>query len=304
MTRSEPTAAARTAFVLGGGGKWGAVEVGMLQALTDAGIRADRVLGTSIGAINGAAYCADPTAEGLDRLERLWRDAAELRVFGGSLIGRARDLVRMRHALIDPAPLADLLRRTLPTERIEDLGVPFACVAACIERAAERWFDHGPLVEALMASSAVPGLFPPVEVDGEHHYDGGLVDSVPVSRAIAAGATTVYVLQVGRLEAPLRPPERIHETALIAFEIARRHRFATTMANLPSGVRVHVLPSANPVGFDDRRQLRFSSLGDASGLVASARAATEAYLDGEAHAADAGAAEQDERPGGDEGDAG
>jgi NTE family protein len=89
----------------------------------------------------------------------------------------------------------------------------------------------------------VPGLLPPVEVDGAHYFDGGLVDSIPVGRAVALGADTVYVLQVGRIESPLEVPTRPWEVGLVAFEIARRHRFHEEMSSLPDGVRVHVLPT-------------------------------------------------------------
>ena len=122
---------------------------------------------------------------------------------------------------------------------------PFQCVAASIERVAKRWFDSGPLVEAVLASSAVPGMLPPVQIDGEHFLDGGLVHSIPVGRAVALGATCVYVLQVGRIERPLEPPRRPWDVAVVAFEIARRHRFASDMAAVPPGVTVHVLPTGD-----------------------------------------------------------
>ena len=148
-----------------------------------------------------------------------------------------------------------------PYRKIEDLEIPFQCVAASIERTAEKWFSEGPLIDALLASSAVPALFPPVEIAGEHYYDGGLVNSIPVDRAVKLGASRVFVLQVGRVESSLRVPERLHEAALISFEIARRHRYAAQIEDMPEGVEVHVLPSGNTVDFDDRRQLRWSDTG-------------------------------------------
>jgi NTE family protein len=82
-----------------------------------------------------------------------------------------------------------------------------------------------------------------VAIEGEHYFDGGLVNSIPVSRAVEHGATTIYVIQVGRVERPLTVPRRPWEVATVAFEIARRHRFARDMAAVPPGVRVHILPS-------------------------------------------------------------
>jgi NTE family protein len=133
-----------------------------------------------------------------------------------------------------------------------DLKVPFHCCAASIERAAEHWFDSGPLVDAVLASSAVPGLLPPMEIDGEHYVDGGIVNSIPIGEAVRLGARLIFVLQVGRVERQLSVPRRPWEVAQVAFEIARRHRFAREMATLPGGVRVHVLPSgADREGGDD-----------------------------------------------------
>src|ERR1700728_3728595 len=136
-----------------------------------------------------------------------------------------------------------MLAETLPVEGFADLRVPSHSVAASIEDATARWFASGPLVPAILASCAVPGLLPPVEIDEQHYFDGGLVDSIPVGRAVALGATTVYVLQVGRIESPLQVPTRPWEVGLVAFEIARRDRFHEEMYSLPDGVRVHVLPT-------------------------------------------------------------
>jgi len=232
--------------VLGGGGVLGAAEVGMLQALLERGVRPDLVVGTSVGAINGAFVAADPTAATVDRLRGVWEELASSRVFAGSMVSRLGTLVRTRTHVHPREPLRDLLTAHLPVSTFAELQVPFQCVAASIERAAERWFSDGPLVEAVLASSAVPGLLPPVEVDGEHYLDGGLVHSIPVGRAVALGADTVYVLHVGRVDRPLSPPTRPWAVATVAFEIARRHRFAADLAALPEGVTVHVLPAGDP----------------------------------------------------------
>lgn len=230
------------AFVLGGGGVLGATQVGMLRALAEAGARPDLVVGTSVGALNGALLAADPSPASLDRLTELWSSLSQSEVFSGGLITRARTLARNGTALHSPVPLRRLISGSLP-ESFADLRVPFQCVAAGIERASAHWFDSGPLVDAVMASCAVPGLLPPVRVGDEHFLDGGLVHSIPVGRAIALGASTVYVLHVGRVEQSLRPPRRPWQVGLVAFEIARRHRFVEEMAAVPAGTRVVVLRS-------------------------------------------------------------
>jgi NTE family protein len=253
-----------TAFVLGGGGLLGAAEVGMLQALFERGIRPDLVVGTSVGAINGALVAADPTPGAVDRLRTVWEELASAGVFGGSVLARVSTLVRTRTHLHPGEPLRALLTAHLPVQTFAELTVPFQCVAASIERAAEHWFTDGSLIDAVLASCAVPGLLPPVELDGEHYLDGGLVHSIPVSRAVALGAATVYVLHVGRIDRPLSAPARPWEVAQVAFEIARRHRFTTDLAALPPDVTLHVLPSGPPPagGLRDLHYRDFSAVPD------------------------------------------
>jgi NTE family protein len=230
------------AFVLGGGGLLGAHEVGMLRALAEAGVRPDIVVGTSIGAVNGAFVAADPEGAA-ERLTGLWRGEAIRALFSETVFGRAVRLAQSGTHLHAIEPLGRQLASTLRVDDFKDLKLPFHCVAASIEDATARWFSAGPLVPAVMASCAVPGLLPPVEIEGAHYFDGGLVHSIPVGRAVALGAGTVYVLQVGRIESPLPVPAKPWEVGLVAFEIARRHRFHEEMSSLPPGVRVHVLPT-------------------------------------------------------------
>lgn len=269
-----------TAFVLGGGGRWGAVEVGMAQALLEAGVAPDLILGTSIGAFNGAVIADYPGKEGVDRLVGFWEEVTGANLFQTGFFDRAIRVATLKPAIHETSELRQLFENAIhPDTRIEDLQTPFQCVAASIEEVTDHWFDSGLLVDAVLASSAVPALFPPVEIDGEHFYDGGLVDSVPLGRAVTLGAEVVYVLQVGRMESPLRPPQRLYEAALISFEIARRHRFATTMRDLPEGVEVHVLPTGSPVAWDDRRQLKWKDTGGIEERMKGAYQATADYLE-------------------------
>ena len=268
-----------TAFVLGGGGLLGAHEVGMLRALEVAGIVPDLVVGTSVGAINGAFVAADPAAAGT-RLTELWGSEALGEAFSENLWGRAVRLARSGTHLHAIEPLRDMLAKMLPAAEFADLALPFQCVAASIERASARWFSSGPLVPAILASCAVPGLLPPVPIGDEHCFDGGLVDSIPVGRALALGATTVYVLQVGRIENPLTVPRRPWEVGLVAFEIARRHRFHEEMSELPEGVEVHLLPTGVSPRGADLSQLRYRQKTAVGAFIDRAYQASERYLAG------------------------
>ncbi len=247
---------ARTAFVLGGGGQLGAHEVGQLMALFEREIQPDLIIGTSIGALNGAMVAADPTIGAVEQLTDLWSSIDRAGVFDASLTSKVRTLATSKTHVYEHKTLRLLLAEMLPVDRIEDLTVRFECVAASIERAAAHYFGEGPLVEAVLASAAVPGLLPPVEIDGEHYLDGGLVASIPLDRAVTLGATVIYVLQVGRVEEPLSAPRWPWEVAMVAFEISRRHRFAEALASMPPNIEVHLLPTGEPKSFKDLRQYR------------------------------------------------
>jgi NTE family protein len=265
-----------TAYVLGGGGVLGSSEVGMVRALADHGVRPDLVLGTSIGALNGAFIAADPGAEGAERLAAVWEAVVREGVFLDSPMRQAARVARYRTHLLSNAPLRHVIERYLPVHRFEDLEVPFQCVAACIEDSSGRWFADGDLPDAVVASCSVPGLFPPVRI-GEHHYlDGGLVHSIPVGRALALGATRIFVLQVGRVEQQLVVPTKPWEVATVAFEIARRHRFVHEMESVPADVEMHVLPSGSTQS--PNISIGQARIGRMRERMETARTASEAYL--------------------------
>jgi NTE family protein len=253
----------------------------MLRALLERGILPDMVLGTSIGAVNGAALAAEPTESAVARLSEVWIRLADSDAFGGTILGRLGTLARSRTHLEQGDDLRGLLEETLPVDRIEDLPVRFECVAACIETASERWFSSGPLVDAVMASSAVPGILPPVEIAGEHFLDGGVVNSIPVGRAAKLGARTIYVLHVGRTDRALEPPRWPWEVALVAFEIARRHRFVGDLEALPEEIDVHVMPTGqvDPPRYSDLSQFRFWDRSNIREHISRAHEASARYLD-------------------------
>ena len=269
-----------TAVVLGGGGVLGAVQVGQIRALLDAGVRPDLVVGTSVGAMNGAVLAAFGPDEAADRLEAVWRSTDAAAVFGAGPVARLRELARTGTAAHSPEPLRRALAAQVGDRLIEDLPVRFQCCAASIEDAAEVWFDSGPVVDAVLASAAVPGLLPPAKVEDRHYLDGGLVNSIPLGRAVELGADRVFVLQVGRIDTPLRPPRRPWEVAMVAFEITRRHRFARDLAEVPDGVEVHVLPAGPGAAprWDSRSTLRYRDIAGVVRRMETARQASAEYL--------------------------
>jgi NTE family protein len=269
-----------TAFVLGGGGVLGAAEVGMLRALLEREIVPDLVLGTSIGALNGAMVARDPTLAVVERMTDLWASAASGReVYGDRALRTVRRAVSTGTHIYSAKPLRQRLADEFGDTTFEELPVRFQVCAASIERAAEHWFTSGRVVDAVVASAAVPGLLPPARVGDEHFLDGGIVNSIPIGRAVALGATTVYVLQVGRIDRPLTVPRRPWEVARVSFEIARRHRFNRELAEVPDGVTAHVLPARGTSAKDDSL-LAHRAFADLQDRIDASYAASAAYLDG------------------------
>jgi NTE family protein len=256
----------------------GAAEVGMLRALVEREIAPELIVGSSVGALNGALIAADPTLAGVKKLEHTWMALSDRGVFGGSILGQISTLARHGTHLHSNQGLQELIDHGVGVGvEFSDLAVRFECIAACIERAAARWFTSGPLAPAVLASCAVPGLLPPVRIDGEHFYDGGLIRSVPIGRAVELGASRIFVLHVGRLEQPLEVPTRPWQVAVAAFEITRRHHFEEEMATLPDDVEVHVLPSGSAA---PSVTVRYRTTSGVSDRISAAYAATSTYLQG------------------------
>jgi NTE family protein len=184
------------AFVLGGGGSWGALQLGMLQALAHTDIRPDLVVGTSVGSLNGAILAADPDAA-IGRLEALWPTVTRTAVFPGGVLRGLRTLSTSRAWIFDNEPLTDYLTATLPATTFEELALPFVAVATDFESGTIAELDAGDLRSALLASSAIPGVYPWVERDGRRLVDGALVANIPMLVAVRRGAKSLVVLDCG-----------------------------------------------------------------------------------------------------------
>lgn len=238
-----------TAFVLAGGGNRGAVQVGMLAELVERGIRADRVYGASVGAVNGAAYAGDPTPRGIGHLERVWRSQSGDTIFPRSRSQGPWTYFQQRPAVHSNAGMRRLLEDGLRFERLEDSEIPLEVVATSLQDGRERWLSEGPAIEAILASTAIPAIFPPVAIDDDLLIDGGVVDNVPISRAIEQGATRIYVLLCGPLHYRPRLPRRPAEAVLTGLFVAVHARFARELSNLPPDVEVIVFSGGgDPAG--------------------------------------------------------
>jgi NTE family protein len=263
-----------TAFVFGGGGNLGAVQVGMLQALLEAGITPDLVIGCSVGALNAAGIAADATLDGVRAMRQTWLHLNGDDLFPAGRISGLWTLGRKGHAIQPNTGLRNLIERTIPFRRLEDAPIPVHVVATSLVTGRGRWFSQGAVRDAILASAALPAIFPPVVIDGEPFIDGGVVDNVPISRAVALGAKRVYVLHVGNFSRPRQLPRRPIDVLLSAFSIARNHRFLAETDDPPEGVELVVLPAVDPGRV---RRNDFSHSGD---LIARSHSAAADFLAG------------------------
>lgn len=262
-----------TAFVLSGGGNLGALQVGMLEALTEAGISADVVLGCSVGALNGAAYSSDPSREGVERLADTWRAIESPSLMPSSWVPSAIQLLRRGASLHDSSGLRHTVEEILGDHSsFESLATPFQCVATSVDTAMEHWFTEGELLPAIMASAALPAVYPPVEIAGRRFVDGGVVDNVPIARAVELGCDRIYVLHVGAHGRPDADVRRPLDGALLAYWLARNSRFARDLAALPDGVEAIVLPLGR------RPELRYDDFDQTAALIDQGRELTEEFL--------------------------
>ncbi len=245
--------AGTTALVLGGGGTRGAVQVGMLQVLAEHGFVPDSVYGSSVGAVNGVAFAGDPTIDGVDRMTRIWQGLSRDSIYPqGRLHGPWRYL-QQRDSVYANTGLRAVVEQGFACEQLEDAAIPVEVVATSLTDGRERWFTRGPAVEAVLASTAMPAIYPPVEIDGERYIDGGVVDNVPIGRAIEAGASQVVVLLCAPPTFTPAQPRRPAEAILNALLIAIHSRFPRDMAHIPDGVEVILCVGPEPTtrDFDD-----------------------------------------------------
>ncbi|WP_019855255.1 patatin-like phospholipase family protein [Actinopolyspora mortivallis] len=186
-----------TAWVLPGGSTFGAVQAGLVSALFEVESPPDMLLGTSAGALNSAWLAADPTPRGAERLREIWRTMRRGEVFPVEPMRILAGKLGLSDHLMSNRGLAGWLHRTLPFRRLDQAEVPLTVTATDLESGEAAYFTSGPALPALVASCAIPGVFPPVEIGGRRFVDGGPAAFMPISRAVEQGAERVYVLPCG-----------------------------------------------------------------------------------------------------------
>jgi NTE family protein len=237
--------AAKTAFVFAGGGSLGAIQVGMLRTLLDAGVRADFVVGASVGAINAGYFAGAPDAAGVAKLARIWSGLRRSDIFPLTLAS-AFGLLRHPGNLVDPGGLRRLIETNLPYPRLEDAQIPLNIMATNQQGQAVR-LSSGPAVEAILASTAIPGVFPPVQIDGEALMDGAIAANTPMLLAAELGASRIIILPTGYACALKEPPARAAGKALHAITLMITWQLMHELQRMPADVEVHIVPTLCPL---------------------------------------------------------
>lgn len=236
-----------TAFVLSGGASLGAAQVGMLAALADAGIRPDLILGTSVGAINGAWVAGHSDPEGVELLAETWRSVRRNDVFPAHLLVGLLGFVGRRRYLVPATALRSLVARHLQFARLEDAPIPFHAIAVDLLSGADVRLSAGNALDAIVASASIPGVFPPVSIGGRFHIDGGAVNNTPISHAVDLGADTIWVMSAGHACALEEVPRGALAMALHGLDLAVNHRLAVDIERYESVVDLRVVPPLCPM---------------------------------------------------------
>lgn len=237
-----------TAFVLSGGGSLGAVQVGMLQALAAHGIEPDLLVGTSVGAMNAAWVAAHGTsADSLAGLAEVWARLKRRDVFPFEVGVALKGLCGRSPALTAPDRLAQLVARHAGINTLEEAKTPVHLVTADLLTGQNVRLSEGPLVTSVLASAAIPGIFPPITHNGRYLIDGGIAQRTGLAEALDLGATVIYVLPAGTSCALPTPPSSAIGTALQALTLLIQQRLAREVAEFATTATVKVLPPLCPL---------------------------------------------------------
>ena len=236
----------KTAFVFAGGGSFGAVQVGMLHALVEHGVQPDFVVGASVGAINGAYFAGDPTLAGVARLEQLWCGLKRSAIFPMTF-SRIAGLFSRSPSLVDSGGLRELIAQHLPYRLLEQAVLPLHVVATSQLQGKSVCLSSGPAVDAILASCAIPAIFPPVRLEGEYLIDGAVASNTPVTTAVALGAGRLIVLPTGYACALTEPPVTAIASALHALNMVIAHQLVQDLELVADRVQVLTVPPLCPL---------------------------------------------------------
>jgi NTE family protein len=235
-----------TAFVFAGGGSLGAVQVGMMLSLVRRGVRADMVVGSSVGALNGAYYAGDPTVEGVTKLADIWRGLTRRDVFPINW-RTLLHFLRRRDFLIPHDGIRKLIDDYLPFRNLEDAKLPVHIVTTDVITGDSVVLSDGPAADAIVASTAIPGAFEPIHYRDHYLADGALSANTPVRIAVKKGARRLIILPTGHICATDQPPVGAVANALHALTLLTSRQLVNDLENLDPAIHYFVVPPLCPM---------------------------------------------------------
>ncbi len=242
----DRTGSTKTALVFAGGGSYGAIQVGMLHSLAARGISADMVVGSSVGALNGAYYAGDPTLKGVLQLETIWRGLTRHDVFPvnwRTLLG----FLRRRDFLIPHDGIQKLIDDHLPYRNLQDAELPIHIVATDIVTGDSVVLSEGSAAQAIIASTAIPGAFAPVPYKNFYLADGAISSNTPIKIAIAKGATRLIILPTGYACSTDTPPTGALANALHALTLLIARQLVSELEDIGPEIEYYVVPPLCPL---------------------------------------------------------
>jgi len=259
---------------LSGGASLGALQVGMLRALYEYGIVPDLLVGASAGALNAAFVASRPqTVETADELAAIWHGLRREDVFPVGLRVLLAGLTSRDDHLVPDDGLRDLAGRHLQIDRLEQAIVPLHLIAFDLMAGEEVLLSSGPVIDALLAAVAIPGILPAVQWGKRRLVDGGVVNNTPISHAVELGAERVYVLPTHNGSRALtKPPRGALDAAIHAITLLIDSQLRVDIARYSSRVDLIVLPAPNP------RHVLPTDFHHSRELIDDALAATRSFL--------------------------
>jgi len=236
----------KTAFVFAGGGSFGAIQVGMLHALAAHGIVADMVVGSSVGALNGAFYAGDPTLGGVERLATIWRGLRRRDVFPMSWRTVVSFLWR-RDFLIPHDGIRKLVDDHIPYRNLQDARLPVHIVTTDIISGDSVVLSEGSTAEAIVASTAIPGAFSPIHYKDYYLADGAISSNTPIKVAVKMGAKRLIILPTGHACANQAPPVGAVANALHALTLLIARQLVSELESLDPAIEYFVVPPLCPL---------------------------------------------------------
>ncbi len=262
-----------TAFVLSGGASLGTSQIGMLEALYERDIHPDLLVGTSVGAINAAFIASrEPTVRTARELQEVWRHISRGQIFPANPLTAGLGLLGMRDHSVPVGSLRRLLESHVEIERLEDAPVALHVVAADALSGEEILLSSGPAIEAILASAAIPGVYPAVPWEAHMLMDGGILNNTPISHAVTLGADRIVVLPAIGSQRLVRIPRGAIAAGVIALSRTINQRFANDLLHYADAAELIVLPAPDggilPADFGHTEDLIADGLKRARSMLA------------------------------------